>query len=180
MPKAATGLLSTLVSKPYCAAPRLTVATSFRRTEAPFGSVRSRMFSNCSGVLKRPSALTVAVIAWPDTAGVRAECAGGELRVLRLHRRQHLRGGEVVGMQLVGIQPDAHRVLGTELHHRAHAGDALDLVEHPRGDDVVQLLGARPAGAGAQADAAEEAGADFGDADALLVHFRRQARRARA
>ena len=67
MPKAATGLLSTLVSKPYCAAPRLTVATSFSRTEAPFGSVRSRMFSNCSGVLKRPSALTVAVIAWPDT-----------------------------------------------------------------------------------------------------------------
>ena len=69
MPKAATGWLSTLVSKPYCAAPRLTVATSFSRTEAPFGSVRSRMFSNCSGVLKRPSALTVAVMAWPATAG---------------------------------------------------------------------------------------------------------------
>src|SRR5439155_1656417 len=50
MPNAATGVAPMRVSKPYCAAPRVTRATSRSRTEAPFGSVRSRMFSNCSGV----------------------------------------------------------------------------------------------------------------------------------
>ena len=63
MPKAATGVVPILVSKPYCAAPSVTRATSPRRTEAPFGSVRRRMFSNCSGEWKRPSAVTVAVMA---------------------------------------------------------------------------------------------------------------------
>ena len=63
MPNAATGVAPMRVSKPYCAAPRVTRATSRSRTEAPFGSVRSRMLSNCSGVRKRPSAVTVAVMA---------------------------------------------------------------------------------------------------------------------
>ena len=69
MPKAATGVVPTLVSKPYCAAPSATRATSLRRTEAPVGAVRSRMFSNCSAERKRPSAVTVAVMAWFATAG---------------------------------------------------------------------------------------------------------------
>ena len=62
MPKAAIGVAPMLVSKPYCAAPSVMRATSFRRTEAPFGSVRSRICSNCCGELKRPSTLTVAVV----------------------------------------------------------------------------------------------------------------------
>ena len=61
MAKAPTGVVPTRTSKPYCAAPSVTRATSRKRTDAPFGSVRSRTFSNCSGVVKRPSAATVAV-----------------------------------------------------------------------------------------------------------------------
>ncbi len=69
MPKAAIGVLRTRISKPYCDCPSPTRATSLRRTEVPFGLVRSRMFSNCSGRVKRPSATTLALNCWPGTAG---------------------------------------------------------------------------------------------------------------
>ncbi|MGY4515168.1 hypothetical protein ACVWWW_000736 [Lysobacter sp. HA18] len=59
--KPAAGWPSHFRSK-LCAEPvTSTRATSRRRTLAPFGSARSRMFSNSCGVEKRPSAATVAV-----------------------------------------------------------------------------------------------------------------------
>src|SRR5256885_7200056 len=41
------------------------------------------------------------------------------------------------------FRSDAHRVLGAELHRGADPGDALHLIEHPRGHDVVELRGVR-------------------------------------
>jgi len=69
MPKAAIGVAPMVDSEPYCAAPSVTRATSLSRTEAPFGSVRSRICSNCSGELNRPSTVTVAVVACSRSAG---------------------------------------------------------------------------------------------------------------
>jgi len=60
MPNAATGMPPTRVSNPYCDWPSSTCATSLSRTALPFGLVRSRMFSNCCGEVKRPSAITEA------------------------------------------------------------------------------------------------------------------------
>src|SRR5207244_2006817 len=107
---------------------------------------------------------------------LRADGAGGELRVLRLHGGEHPRGRQAVGSKAIGIEPDAHRVLGAELHRGAHSGDALHLIENARGHEVVELLGARAARRRAQTDRAEKSGADFRDADALLIDFGGQAR----
>ena len=137
------------------------------------------MFSNCSGA-EAPLGRDRRGRALTGQRRLRADGAGGELGILRLHRGQHRRGRQVVGAQLVGIQPDAHRVLGAKLHHRADSGQALDLVEHARGDDVVQLIRARPPGAERRPMPPQESRAHLGDADALLIHFRRQARRGAA
>ena len=129
-------------SKP-CAAPEIsTRATSFRRTAAPPGSVRSRICSNCSGVLKRPSAETVAVNICVSRRRLAADLAGGELHVLPAHRRQHLAGRQAVGVQLVRIEPDMHRVLAAEQLGVADAGHARDLVEHVGSEQVGQLVAA--------------------------------------
>ncbi len=53
-------------------------------------------------------------------------------------------------MQPVRIQPDAHGVLGAELLHVRHAIDALNLVQHPRGEQVAQLVGIHAAVRGPQ------------------------------
>jgi hypothetical protein len=149
-------------------------ATSLRRTEAPFGSVRSRLelLRRAEAPLRRHGGRGGLLVHRRPCA----DGAGGELRVLGLHGRQHRRRGQVVGLELVGIEPDAHGVLGAELHRRTDSGDALDGIEHARGHDVVELLGARAARRRHQADAAEEPGGDLGDADSLLVHLRRQTR----
>src|SRR6185312_15384782 len=71
---------------------------------------------------------------------VGAQRAGGKLHVLRGDRGEHLRSRQVVALQLVRVQPDAHRVFGTELLGAAHAGYARDLVQHLRADDVVEAV----------------------------------------
>ena len=66
---APTGLPLNWVSKPKFCAPNSTRATSFRRTVEPSLLARRMICSNCSGEVKRPSADTVAVNAWPSGAG---------------------------------------------------------------------------------------------------------------
>ncbi len=55
--------------------------------------------------------------------GNRAELAGGDLDIVGAQGRDHIGDGQVVGGELVGIQPDAHRVLGTEVLDLADARD---------------------------------------------------------
>jgi hypothetical protein len=58
-----------------------------------------------------------------------AELADRHLRVLRLHGRDHVRGREPVGGELVRIQPDPHRVLRAEHLHRADARHAAQRID---------------------------------------------------
>ncbi|MNV55937.1 hypothetical protein D3C71_1481970 [compost metagenome] len=50
-------------------APKATRATSFSLTTLPSALARRMTFSKSSGELKRPSAATVAVNAWPSGVG---------------------------------------------------------------------------------------------------------------
>ncbi len=102
--------------------------------------------------------------------------AGRELNVLASDRRQHVGGGKVVGVQLVGIEPDAHGELGAELLGRADAGNALNLVEHLGGHDVVQLGGTGAVGGrGLHGYDTEKSRVRFGNADTLRIHLAREA-----
>ena len=94
----------------------------FRRTEAAFGAHR------------RSKADT-------GRRRFRTDRTRGDLYVLAAHRGQCLRGGHAVSVQLVWIQPDAHRIFRTELERVADTLNALNLIEHLRGDDIVELVG---------------------------------------
>ena len=60
-----------------------------------------------------------------------AKLTGGDLDVLLLHRRHHIRGRQTAGGHLVGIQPDAHRVFaGAKYLDLADAGQARQLILH--------------------------------------------------
>ncbi len=100
-----------------------------------------------------------------------ADRAGGDLDVLALHGIQRRGRGQAVGVQLVRIQPDPHRVIGAEQVRGADTVDALDGVQHVGGDEMVELRGIRAAGTGAQRDHGQEAGARLVDLQALLIHF---------
>ncbi len=58
-----------MVLKPYTPAPKLTRPTSPSLTVVPSLLARRMMFSNCSGVVNRPSVATVTLMPWPFSAG---------------------------------------------------------------------------------------------------------------
>src|SRR5690606_19762655 len=68
----------------------------------------------------------------------------GDLLVLRLHRAHDIGRGEPVDLQLVRVEPDAHRVLRTEYLDVADALDAADRV-HDVGGHVIGDVVARHA-----------------------------------
>ena len=68
-----------------------------------------------------------------------ANLAGRHLGVLRLNGHADVQRRELVIVKLVGIQPDAHRVLGAEQLHVADPGNAADLILNRRGDVVAQI-----------------------------------------
>ena len=74
--------------------------------------------------------------------------AGGDLQVLCAQRREHLARVEVVGGHLVGIEPDAHRVVASaEQLHVAHARQPRQRVLHVQGRVVREIeVVARPVG----------------------------------
>ncbi len=78
-------------------------------------------------------------------------------------------------MQPVRIQPDAHGVLGAELLHVGHAVDALNLVQHPRGEQVAELKGVHAAIRGLQCQDDDVAVGGLLHAQAQRVDLRGQA-----
>ena len=105
--------------------------------------------------------------------GLRADLAGGDLRVLRLHRARHVGDGELIIVELERIDPDAHRILRAEDLQLANAVDAADRIlesghHHVRqvGDRVRSILRI-------EADDHQEAGGRLLHLDTLLLHFLR-------
>lgn len=105
------------------------------------------------------------------------QLAGRHLDVLRLDRRADILRRQAEVVQLGWIEPDAHRVLGTEHLKIAHALGAGNRVLHV-GDDVVgQVALIQTAVSRYQTDDDEEVAYGLGDADALLLNLLRQQRR---
>ena len=103
--------------------------------------------------------------------GAAADGAGRELHVLPADLLQDFGGAHAEAAQLVGVQPDAHRVGRAELVRRAHAGDALDRIENLRRNDVVELGGCRAAVRRAHAERDDESLVHLGNGQALHHHF---------
>ena len=60
-----------------------------------------------------------------------AKLSGRHLDVLLLHRRHHIRSRQTAGRDLIGIQPDAHRIFtGAKNLDLADAGQARQLILH--------------------------------------------------
>ena len=74
--------------------------------------------------------------------------AGGNLHVLRLQRREHFAGVELVSGHLVRIEPDAHRIVArAEQLHVAHAGKPRQRVLYMQCRIVREIeIVARPVG----------------------------------
>ena len=105
-----------------------------------------------------------------------AELPDRHLLVLRLHRADDVRGRELVGLELVGVEPDAHRVLRSEHLDVADAGDAADRVDDVRGDVVRDVDLVHAPVLGHETEHHQEAGARLADVDALALDFLRQQR----
>jgi hypothetical protein len=69
-----------------------------------------------------------------------AELAGGDLIVLDLQRIDDVHRRQVVFVQQVAIQPDAHGVLRAEQLHIAHAVEAADGIFDVGGDIVRNIV----------------------------------------
>jgi len=105
-----------------------------------------------------------------------AELAGGHLDVLLGNGVDHVLGGQVVGLDLVRVEPDAHAVLvGAVDVAGAHARYARDFVAHAQvgvvGDEQVVEGAVRRL----HGDGQEHGRGFFLHRDALALHFRRQA-----
>ena len=86
-------------------------ATSRSRTTEPLaGSARTTMSPNCCGSLSRPSALTCISKGVPGGRRRLADLAGGDLDVLLGDGVLHVDRGDAEIGELVGIEPDAHRI----------------------------------------------------------------------
>ncbi len=69
-----------------------------------------------------------------------AELTGRHLHVLLLHRRDHVGGGQAARGDLVGIEPDAHRIFAcAEDLNLAHARQARQLILHLQRGVVAQV-----------------------------------------
>ena len=106
-------------------------ATSRSRTTDPAaGFARTTMSPNWAGSLSRPSALTCISKGVPGGRRRLADLAGGDLDVLLGDRVLHVDRGDAEIGELVGIEPDAHRIapLAEDLHV-ADAGQALQRID---------------------------------------------------
>ena len=103
-----------------------------------------------------------------------AKLAGGHLGVLRLDRRAHVGRHQAVGLQLVGVEPDAHRVLAAEDLGVAHARQAADRVLQLGGDVVAEVGGVVGPVLGIEAHHDQEVAPRLGHHQALLLHLLRQ------
>ncbi len=69
-----------------------------------------------------------------------ADLTHRDLTVLRFNRAYHILRGERIVNQLVGIEPDTHRILGAVGVHLADAADAAEGVLNITGDIVGDIL----------------------------------------
>src|SRR3546814_1295518 len=92
-------------------------------------------------MIRRPPRSTRTDTLFPYTTLFRsvAELAARGLAVLFLHRAQGFGGGEVVGRELLRIEPDKHRIFGRKGLDVADPVHAAQLVEHARVGEVVDL-----------------------------------------
>ncbi len=100
---------------------------------------------------------------------LRAELAGGDLRVLRLQRGDDVGGRQRHARQLERVEPDPHRILRAEGREVADPGNARDLVLQGR-DEIVGDVGRRRLVRRiVQRDDHQEVGVGLGDRHALLL-----------
>ncbi len=108
--------------------------------------------------------------------GLAADRTGGDLNILGLDGGADIGRlqGEVV--ELIGVQPDAHRVLGAEILNAAHARDAAQRVLHLGRHEVGDVQGGVTVGGVIHGDDQQEVGLRLGDRHAQLLHLAGQLR----
>jgi hypothetical protein len=131
---------------------------------------------NCSAVCRRVLPMIVAFSCWPLQCRQAAELAGRNLYVLRGNRGFHVGRGQVELVQLGRVEPDTHRILGTEDLEVTDTGGPRDRVLHVRHDVVGQVVLGHAAVTRHHADHQQEVFHCLGDADTLLLNFLRQQR----
>ncbi len=105
-----------------------------------------------------------------------AELAGGNLRVLAAYREHHVFTGHRIGGQLLGVQPNTHRILRAEQLNGAHAIDATERFANVCGHIVGNVVLIHAVVTGHKADDHQKARRGFVHANPLLLDFLRQQR----
>ena len=103
--------------------------------------------------------------------GVLAQLARGQLDVLRSNRCGDVAGGDPKGLQLVGVQPNAHRVFGAKEVGLAHPLDPSQLIEHGGGGKAAQGHGALAVVLGGQDHKHQVIALRLGDGHAQAAHI---------
>ena len=128
------------------------------------------------GVLSRVCAVMVALKLLAGSGGRAPKLARGDLGVLRLYRVTDVRRGEVVVVQLVRVEPDAHGVLGPEQSHVADALDPAERVLDVGGDVIGQVVPVQPPVLRDEAHHQQEVFGRLRNLYALQLHLLRQKR----
>ncbi len=105
-----------------------------------------------------------------------AKLTGRYLGVLRFQRAYHIDRRQLEVVQLVRVEPDTHRVLGTEELHVAHARGTADRIFNVRARVVRDIFLLHRAVGVDKAQHHQERAGGFLDAHALLLNFLRQQR----
>ena len=103
-----------------------------------------------------------------------AKLADRHLRILRLDRADHVLGGELVAVELVGIEPDAHGVLRAVDVHAAHAVDTAERILQVGNDVIGNVLLVHAAVGGDEGHHHQRGIAGFRHRHALGLHRLRQ------
>jgi hypothetical protein len=104
-----------------------------------------------------------------------AELARGDFGVLRLDRARHVAGDQLDRGELVGVEPDPHRVLRAEHVAVADAGNATERVLQVRDEIVRDVLVGHLVGLVIDADDEQVVRVGLADDEALLLDLLRQA-----
>jgi len=106
----------------------------------------------------------------PGRGGISADLPGGHFDILRGDRALHVGRHQLDGGQLVGVEPDPHRILRSEYLGRSHAVDPRDRILEMI-DQIIGNVGLRsPVGLIIKANQHQEVGLRLGDRQSLLLH----------
>ena len=151
-------------------------ATSPRRTRAAVGIGAQKHVGELLGALEAAARGDGRIESLAGHRRAAAKLAGGHLGVLRGERRADVGDGDAVVGHLIGVEPEAHRILAAEDDRLADARNPADRLLEIRVDEVQNVVARQGLRFGIERINDQEVADRFLHLHAQTLHLRRQQR----